>query len=297
MELNYHHLRYFWMVALEGSVARASERMRVAMPTISGQIKQLERSLGGPLFRRVGRHLELTTLGRHVYSYAEEIFGIGEDLIASLHGHSSTHPTPFTIGVANVVPKLLAYRLIEPAIQLEQPFTLTIAEDEPDRLLADLAIHRLDLVITDAPIPPHINVRAYNHPLGESAVGVFAVPKVARRLRRGFPQSLDAEPFLAPTVKSVLARELERWFEHHTLEPRMIGRFENSALLKVFASQGHGAFAAPLSVSEHLKQQFGVVMVGTIEGVTDRSYAISVERRITHPAVAAISQAARQVLA
>lgn len=296
MDLNYHHLRYFWAVAHEGSVARASGRLRVAMPTISGQVKQLERSIGGSLFQRVGRHLELTDLGRHVYGYAEQIFDVGDELIASLRGQPGTRAIPFTIGVANVVPKLLAYRLIEPALHLDREFTITVTEGEPDRLLADLAIHRLDLVISDAPIPPHVNVRAFNHRLGSSAVGIFAVPGLARKLKRRFPRSLHERPFLAPAAKSTLSRELERWFDQQDLRPRIVGRFENSALLKVFASQGHGAFAAPISVADHLEEQFGAVFVGPIEGVTDRSYAISVERRITHPAVSAISKAARTVL-
>ena len=294
-ELNYHHLRYFWAVAREGSVARASERLHVAMPTISGQVKQLERSLGGPLFRRAGRNLELTDLGRHVFAYAEEIFGIGDDLLASLEGESTGRATPFIVGVANMVPKLIAYQLIEPALALGEQLELSVYEDEPDRLLADLAIHRLDLVISDAPIPPHVNVKAYNHLLGSSEVGIFVTRKQARKLKRNFPQSLDGMPFLAPTEKSVMARELSRWFERHEIKPRMVGRFENSSLLKVFAAQGHGAFAAPLSVSRHLDEQYGAVQVGVVDGVTDAFYAISVERRIKHPAVSAISEAARQV--
>ena len=295
MELNYHHLRYFWAVAREGSVARASERLHLAMPTISGQVKQLERSLGGSLFRRVGRNLELTDLGRHVQGFAEEIFGLGDDLLASLQGEDTGRSMPFTVGVANVVPKLIAYQLMEPALHLAG-VELVVYEDEPDRLLADLAIHRLDLVISDSPIPPHVDVRAYNHELGASRVGIFAVPRLARKLRRRFPRSLDGAPFLAPTEKSVMSRELARWFERLELRPRIVGRFENSALLKVFAAQGHGAFAAPLSVADHLRDQFGAVQVGEAEGVIDRYVAISVERRIKHPAVAAISEAARSIL-
>ena len=296
MELNYHHLRYFWAVAREGSVARASERLHLAMPTISGQVKQLERSLGGSLFRRSGRNLELTDLGRHVYGYAEEIFGLGDDLVSSLQGEATGRPTPFAVGVANVVPKLIAYQLIAPALDLEDKIELSVYEDEPDRLLANLAIHHLDLVISDSPIPPHVNVRAYNHQLGSSEVGIFAMPAMARKLRPRFPASLDGKPFLAPTEKTVMARELDRWFERHGISPQVVGRFENSALLKVFAHEGHGAFAAPISVQEHLREQYGVVLVGRADGLVDNYYAISVERRIKHPAVSAISEAARAVL-
>ncbi|MDA3960002.1 MAG: transcriptional activator NhaR [Planctomycetota bacterium] len=296
MDLNYHHLRYFWAVARDGSVVRASERLHVAMPTISGQIKQLERSLGGALFRRVGRQLEMTELGRHIYGYAEEIFNLGDDLVNSLQGDGSGRPVPFTIGIANVVPKLIAYRLIQPALTIGQEIELVVYEDEPDRLLANLAIHRLDLVISDAPIPPHVNVRAYNHELGRSAVGIFAIPKLARQLKRQFPASLDGAPFLAPTEKSVMSGDLERWFETHGIKPRVIGRFENSALLKVFAGQGHGCFAAPLAVTDHLRDQHNAVLIGEINDVTDRYYAISVERRIKHPAVAAVCDEGRRLL-
>lgn len=296
MELNFNHLRYFWAVARDGSVAAASERLHMAMPTISGQIKKLEQALGGSLFSRSGRGLELTDLGRHVFAYAEEIFDLGEDLVTSLTSADGARPRMFTVGVANVVPKLVACALLEPALAMDPPIELVVLEDEPDHLLAKLAIQKLDLVIADAPIPPHVNVRAYNHELGSSGVGIFARQDLAERLRQDFPASLDGAPILMPTVKTVLAGALERWFQQQGIQPRIIGRFENSSLMKVFASRGHGCFAAPLATTDSLAAQHDAVPVGPIEGLVDRYYAISVERRIRHPAIAAISDAARQVL-
>jgi LysR family transcriptional activator of nhaA len=296
MDLNYNHLRYFWAVARDGSIAAASERLHMAMPTISGQIKKLEQTLGGPLLTRCGRGLELTDLGRHVYGYAEEIFELGDELVHTIGDADGVRPRSFKVGVANVVPKLVAYSLLEPALQLEPAVEMVVHEDEPERLLADLAIQKLDLVITDAPIPPHINVRAYNHELGSSGVGMFAAPELADSLRPGFPQSLDGAALLLPTEQSVLAGAIARWCRQLGITPRVIGRFENSSLLKVFAGRGHGCFAAPLATAQHLQDQHGATLIGTIDDLTDRYYAISVERRIRHPAVAAILDAARQVL-
>ncbi|MFW5846121.1 MAG: transcriptional activator NhaR [Planctomycetota bacterium] len=295
-QLNYLHLHYFWMVAREGSIAQASQKLFIGMPTISAQIKKLEMSLGAALFRRSGRNLVLTDLGRHVFSYADEIFTLGDDLLASLRGAAPDRPLPFVVGIANVVPKLIAYRLLEPALSLDEPLELVCLEDEPPRLLADLALHKLDLVITDAPLPPHTNVKAYNHALGESHIGIFAREDLATQLRSGFPRSLDQTPFLMPSAATSMARGLHAWFEDLDIRPRIVGRFENSSLLKVFAGAGHGAFAAPLAVRKHLQEQYGTVLLEAVPGIAEHFYAISVERRIKHPAVAAISSAARIAL-
>jgi len=292
--LNYHHLLYFYTVAKEGSVSRAARQLRLAQPTLSGQIRKLEEAFDEKLFARAGRNLVLTEMGRVVFRYAEEIFTLGRELTETLRGRPSDRSPRLVIGVADVVPKLITARLLEIALAQAPPVQLTCLEGKSDRLLADLALHGFDLVITDAPLSPHVSVKAYNHLLGEAQVGFFATRALAERLRRRFPDSLGGAPLLLPTPNTQLRRSLDQWFQRRGIQPRLVAEFEDSALAKVFAQHGHGIFAAPSLLAQELRDQYGVRAIGDADGVIERYYAISVERRIKHPAVAAITEAARE---
>jgi len=294
--LNYHHLLYFWTVVREGTVARAGERLSLAQPTISGQLRTLENVLGEKLFTRSGRHLVPTDTGRLVYRYADEIFSIGRELMETLKGRPSGRPLRLTIGVADAVPKLIAYRLLQPALALPEPVHLVCREDKPDRLLAELAVHALDVVLTDAPISPSVRVRAYSHLLGECGLSFFGVPALASRYRKGFPKSLDGAPMLLPADNTALRRSLDEWFEATKIHPVVIGEFEDSALLKVFGQAGHALFPAPTPIEREVRKQYNVALVGRVDNVRARFYAVSVERRLKHPAVVAIANAAREKL-
>jgi LysR family transcriptional activator of nhaA len=294
--LNYHHLLYFWVVAREGSIARATRVLRLAQPTISAQLRSLEGQLGERLFARQGRGLVLTEAGRTVYRYADEIFGLGRELVDVVKGRPAGRPARFTVGVADVVPKLVAHRLIEPALRLAGPLRLACREDHAERLLAALALHEVDLVLSDAPIPPAVRVRGFSHLLGECGVTVFAAPKLAAARRRGFPGSLDGAPFLLPVEATALRRALDAWFEERGMRAAVVGEFEDSALLKVFGQAGQGLFAGPAAIEREICDQYGVRVVGRIPELRERFYAISPERRIRHPAVAAITEAARDRL-
>jgi LysR family transcriptional activator of nhaA len=293
--VNYHHLRSFWLVAREGSVTRAAEKLGVSQPAVSAQLRALERGLGDRLLQRSGRTLVLTDEGRLVLRYADEIFALGRELIDALSGRPSRFAR-LTVGIAMVVPKLLAYRFVEPALSLPEPVQIQCVEDRPERLLAALAIHELDLALADTPVTAATKVRAYSHLLGECPVGIFATRQLAARWRRGFPGSLEGAPFLLPTEISSLRRSLDAWFETQRLRPRLVGEFDDTALLGVFGQQGLGLFPAPVVIEAEIRRQHGVVRVGTLEAVRQRFYAISGERRLTHPAVRALAHAARSEL-
>jgi LysR family transcriptional activator of nhaA len=294
--LNYHHLLYFWAVAREGGVTRASEQLRLAQPTISGQLKALEEALGEKLFERTGRRLVLTDVGRVVYRYADEIFSLGRELQDTLKGRPTGRPVRFTVGVADAVPKLVAYRLLRPALTLPEPVHVVCREDKPDRLLAELSVHSLDLVLSDAPASPAVKVKAYSHLLGETVVAFFGSDALAARHRKGFPRSLEGAPVLLPTEGSSLRRSLEQWFDAEGLRPRVVGEIEDSALLKVFGQAGTGLFPAPVAIEAEIRAQFGVKVAGRVETVKERFYALSAERKLKHPAVVAIREAARSQL-
>jgi LysR family transcriptional activator of nhaA len=295
-QLNYHHLRYFWAVAREGSVTRASERLHISQPTVSAQVRELEGAIGAKLLTRSGRNLVLTEVGRLAYRYADEIFGLGRELMDALEGRPTGRPLKLSVGIANVVPKLVAYRILEPALRLPEAVELECFEDRPERLLAELAVHGIDMVLADAPVPSTVKIKAYNHLLGECGVDLFATPELANRLQRRFPRSLDGVPLLLPTANTSLRREIDRWLEERGLAPRVIGDFEDSALLKVFGQSGAGVFPAPSTIAAEVRRQYGVRRIGTLEGVKERFYAISAERRLQNPAVVAISEAARASL-
>ncbi|MEW6296143.1 MAG: transcriptional activator NhaR [Thermodesulfobacteriota bacterium] len=294
--LNYHHLLYFWVVAREGSIARACEELYLTQPTISAQLRALERSLGEQLFTRVGRNLVLTEVGRVVFRYADEIFSLGRELTDTLKGRSRGRPVRFLVGVVDVLPKLIAYRLLEPALRLADPIHIVCREDKADRLLADLAVHELDLVLTDAPIGPTIKVRAFNHLLGECGVTIFGTAELAAAYRRDFPRSLNGAPLLLPADNTMSRRSLEQWFAAEDIHPLNAGEFEDSALLNEFGQSGAGLFPGPSAIEPEIQGRYGVQAVGRLESVRERFYAISVERKLKHPAVVAISEAARERL-
>lgn len=290
---NYQHLYYFYVTAREGSVTRACEVLHLAQPTVSGQIKKLERSLGERLFAKAGRNLVLTDVGRTVYRYAEEIFALGDEMLRLLEGQVPGRPVRFTVGVVDALPKLIAHHLLEPALALEAPVHMICREGKLDRLLAELAVHGLDLVLADTPAPPQTRVRVYNHLLGECGVTVFATPELAAPYRRGFPASLDGAPFLLPADGTALRPALERWLEARRLRPRPVAEIEDGALVKAFGQAGSGLFAAPSAIEEEVCRQYRVEVVGRLPQVKERFYAISAQRRLEHPAVVAISQQAR----
>ena len=290
--LNYHHLRYFWAAAREGGVTRASEKLHISQPAVSAQIRDLEQALGEKLFTRSGRSIALTETGRVVYRYAEEIFGLGGELMETLKGRPTGRSARLAVGIANVIPKLIAHRLLEPAFKLPEPVRVQCLEDKPERLLAELAIHALDVVLTDAPLGTAVKVKAYSHLLGECGVSIVGAAPLARTHRRAFPSSLDGAPFLLPTADSTLRRLLDHWFEVQGIRPHIVGEFDDSALLKVFGQSGAGLFAVPSAIEADVQRQYGVRLVGRIEA-RERFYAITVERKIKHPAVVAITGAAR----
>lgn len=294
--LNYNHLKYFWVAAKEGGITRASQKLNISQPTVSAQIRDLEDALGAKLFEKHGRTRQMTELGRVVFRYADEIFGLGRELLNTVKGRTTERAPRFAVGIANVVPKLVTYRLLEPALAVGEGIQIACYEDRADRLLAELALHELDIVLTDAPVGPGLSVRAYNHLLGESSVTVFGTAELASAHRQRFPRSLDGAPFLLPTPGSSLRSSLEHWFDAQEIRPKVVGEFEDSALLKVFGEAGRGLFAAPTVTDADVRTRYKVDRVGVIESVRERFFAISVERRLKHPAVLAISQAARSSL-
>ncbi|NOY89760.1 MAG: transcriptional activator NhaR [Deltaproteobacteria bacterium] len=292
--INYHHLLYFWVVAKEGTVTKAAEVLRLRQPTVSEQLKSLESSLGEQLFDRSRRRLALTDSGRLVFRYADEIFRLGQELQDTLAGRPSGRPFKLRVGVSDVVPKLLLHRLLEPALRMDEPVQIVCREDKTDRLLAELSVSDLDLVLADAPLAGQARVRAFNHLLGECGVSFFAISELASAHRERFPSSLDDAPLLLPTDDTLLRRSLEHWFDAIGVRPRIIAEFEDSALLKQFGQHGEGLFAGPTAVEQEICEQYGVVVLGRTERVVERFYAITVERRIKHPAVRAISNAAHR---
>jgi LysR family transcriptional activator of nhaA len=295
--LNYHHLLYFWLAAKEGSVTQAAAELRLAQSTVSAQIRQLEHVLDERLFRREGRRLVLTDVGRTVYRYAEEIFGLGRELLDVVRDRPTGRPLRFNVGIADQVPKLIAHRLLRPALALDVPVRLVCHEGKTTALLGELATHQLDVVITDAPIGSDTNVRAFNHPLGECGVSLFGTAPLVRAVRRGFPRSLSGTPLILPTVGTVLRRTLDQWLDGHGIRPNVVAEVEDSSLLQVFGQGGLGLFPAPTPLERDLTRQYGVRVAGRLRDVRERFYAISVERRLRHPAVVAVSQAARNVIA
>lgn len=291
--INYKHLHYFWMVAKAGSIARACEQLHLTPQTISGQLSQFEDVLGEQLFARVGRRLELTDRGRVVLSYADEIFSLGQELEDVLRQQPTERMLQFRVGISDAVHKTIASRLIEPALRLGDPISIICREGKVANLLGELALHHLDIVIADCPMPSRIDVKAFSHLLGECGLTFLATPELALKHSSEFPQCLDRAPFLLPGDDVSIRPKLLRWFETNHLRPRITGEFDDAALMKAFGQMGVGVFAAPTSIAKEVQQQHGVVAVGSTRDVSEKYYAISVERKLTHPAVVAISESAR----
>lgn len=291
--LNFKHLRYFWMVAKSGSIARASERLHLTPQSISGQLSEFEAVLGVDLFRRVGRGLELTETGQRMLGYAEQIFSLGDELLESIRADAQTQSVTFRVGIADSVPKMVAYRLVEPTLSFEEPVKLVCREGRLTTLLADLAVHRLDMVIADRPMPDNLNVRGYDHFLGESGVSVFGTKSLLGKDARAFPQLLEGAPFLLPGIEVALHARLMRWFEAERLHPRIVGEFDDTALMMAFGQAGAGYFAAPTAIEATIVRENEVQVVGQIDAVREQIYAISTERKLTHPIVAAICRFAQ----
>jgi LysR family transcriptional regulator, transcriptional activator of nhaA len=294
--LNYHHLLYFWMVVRTGSVAAASTELRLAPPTISVQIRRLEEQLGEKLLRRSGRRLLPTEMGQSVFRYADDIFSTGRELLDMVRGRPTNRPMKLTVGVVDVMPKFIAHWLIEPALRLGERVRIVCREATPEQLLAQLSVQSLDVVLSDAPIGPGVNVRAYNHLLGETGVSFLGVARLARTHRRRFPKSLNGAPVLLPATNTAVRRSIDQWLETADVRPEIIGEFEDSELLWEFGGAGEGIFPVPTVLERHLTRLHRVKVLGRTDAVRSRFYAISGERRLKHPAVVAICETARREL-
>ena len=293
--LNFNHLRCFWAVAREGSVTRACQVLDLTQPTISKQVGELEDAMGADLFHRRGRGLELTETGRHVFGYADDIFSLSQELMDSIRTRSEKgRALKLVVGITDAVPTLLARLVLEPGFELEQPVRMVCRLDKTERLLADLSIGALDVVLADAPLPSSARVKAYNHLLGECPIGVFASEELHAEFAADFPKSLDGAPVLLPTENLALRFALEQWFTSQRIRPETIAEIEDAALTKIFAQARHGLFFAPRLLVPQLRREHNVRLVGVIEEVTEQFFAISVERKIRHPAVASIVENARQ---
>ncbi len=292
--LNYKHLRYFWMVAKSGSIARASEQLHLTPQSISGQLSEFEETLGVELFRRVGRGLELTDMGQRLLVYAEQIFALGDELLDLAQDRSPQASLPFRVGIADSVPKMVAYRLVEPSLTLADPVRLICREGRLAMLLGDLAVHRLEMVIADRPMPSNLNVRGYDHLLGESGVSVLGHVSVTAGLAGEFPQNLESAPFLLPGADVALHARLRRWLEEKRIRPRIVGEFDDSALSYAFGQAGAGLFVVPTAIEEFVIRQYEVELVGRIDSVREQVYAITTERQLSHPVIVAIYQQAQR---
>lgn len=291
--VNFHHLLYFWVVAREGGLIPAGKVLHLSHSTLSAQIHTLEDSLGVKLFTKMGRKLALTEMGRVVFRYADEIFTLGREMLDTVKDRATGPGLRLEVGVADVVPKLVVRRLLQPALSLPEPVRLVCHEGRYEKLLADLAVHALDLVISDAPVPPGSTVRAFTHLLGETSVTFFGTRELVARYQTGFPNSLNGAPVLLPLEHLTLRRSLNQWFDRNAIKPKVVAEFEDGALLKVFGGDGVGLFPAPTVVEREVQVQHGVQTLGRVDEVRERFYAISVERRLKHPAVVAISEAAK----
>lgn len=291
--LNYHHLLYFWTVAKEGSIAGATKELGLAHPTISAQIHRLEEVLGEKLFRREGRGLVLTDVGRVAFRYADEIFGLGREFLDAVKGRGVGRPIRLVVGITDVVPKTVVYQLIKPALGLSRPVQLICREDRSlEGFLGDLAVFDVDIVVADAPAKPNTTVRLRSHLLTECGTIFCASRPLASSLRKRFPMSLDGVPFLLPGRDAMMRRSLERWFESQKIRPRIVAEIDDHSLVKAFGQTGLGVFASPSIIEQEVRKRYHVQVVGRVDGLRQRFYAVSAERRLSHPAVLAICQSA-----
>ncbi len=294
MQLNFNHLRYFWTVAKEGSIARACEVLHLTPQTISGQLKVFEESIGNALFQRSGRGLVLTDTGRLVKQYADEIFALGGELSQQLRDAGPVNS--FTVGLVDSIPKLIAYQLLEPLITSADPVKLVCHEGKIDQLSSDLALHKLDMVLTDTPLPAGHAIKAYNHHLGSTQVGFYAHRRIARKYSAKFPASLEGAPMLLPVQASAMRRDLDDWFLRNSIQPKITGEFADSALIKAFGEAGAGIFPAPAAISEHIEQTYHCRFIGNADGISESYYAVSVERKLKNPSVVRMNEAAHEWL-
>jgi LysR family transcriptional activator of nhaA len=294
--LNYHHLLYFWTVVRAGSIHKAAAELRISPPAISTQLKILEDQLGERLLERSGRRLVLTETGRTVFSYADDIFSLGRELLDVVKNRPIGRPLRLDIGIVDVMPKVIAQLLIEPALHLEKNVRVVCSEAASDKLLARLATHELDLVLSDSPVDPSLSIGAYSHLLGECGVIFVANPKLAHKFRKNFPKSLDGAPIFLPTDNTALRRNLDLWFETESVRPMILGEFEDYALLRAFGETGSAIFPMPSVFEKQPDKLRGLAKIGHTDKVQMHFYAISAERKLQHPAVVAISNAARQEL-
>jgi LysR family transcriptional activator of nhaA len=292
--LNFKHLHYFRTVAKTGAINRAAEKLHLTPQTLSGQISILEDRLGVALFRRSGRRLELTDAGRTALTYADEIFDVGAELEEALQNRATARVHPFRVGIADVVPKTIAYQLLAPALTLAEPVKLICKEDRLEQLAAELSIHRLDMVLADRPLPSNMDIKGYSHPLGECGIAFLAARAIAEALGPDFPANLHGAPLLIPGEDSALRVPLLRWLERRGFQPTIVGEFDDSALMSAFGQAGAGVFPVPLTTAQEVMRQYKVVELGQTLDIRERFFAISVERRLSHPAVVAVSEAARR---
>jgi len=292
--LNYKHLYYFRTVAKTGAINRAAEKLHLTPQTLSGQISSFEERLGVALFRRSGRRLELTDAGRTALTYADDIFHVGAELEEALQNRLAARVHPFRVGIADVVPKATAYQLLAPALKLDEPVRLTCKEGRLEQLAAELSIHRLDMVLADRPLPSNMDIKGYSHPLGECGISFLAARSVIDALGPDFPGNLHSAPLLIPGEDSALRAPLLRWLERNGIQPNIVGEFDDSALMSAFGQAGAGVFPAPLTTAQDVMRQYEVFELGKTQEIRERFFAISVERRLSHPAVLAVSEAARR---
>lgn len=294
--LNYNHLLYFWTVAREGSIASASQYLNLTPQTISGQLKLLEEAVGEPLFHRVGRGLALSDTGQLVNNYADEIFSLGAELAQQVREKHPTNPRSVTIGIVDSMAKSIAYRILEPLLTLDEPVKPICLEGSLDKLLGELAVHRIDLVLSDRTLPTGLGIKAYNHSLGKSDVGLFIEKKQARKYKPKYPLSLDHAPFLLPVSNTILRRNLSDWFVTNKVAPRIVAEFDDVALLKMFGAAGNGIFPAPAAISAEIESMYSARLIGIAEGVKESFYAITPERRLKNQAVIRINEFAHEWL-
>ncbi len=294
--INYKHLHYFWVVAKEGGIARASERLHITPQTISGQISLLELHFGAELFSKVGRNIELTETGRLVLNFAEDIFSLGNELEQMMHHLPENRPEQFRVGVVDVVPKSIAHQILLPVLKMANPVRMVCREADLDTLLGELAVHRLDLVIADRPIPSTVSTRGFSHKLGACSVSFFATQTLQDQLQGDFPNNLNGAPILLPSRGNQLRADIDQWLDNNRLHPQVIAEFDDSALLKAFGQEGAGIFLAPSAIENEVIQQYNVKTIGQSHDIRESFYAISVERRISHPIVSTVINKANNIL-
>ena len=294
--LNYHHLYYFWAVVQEGGITAAAKRLHLVPSTISAQLTTFEETLEVKLLQRVGRNIEPTEMGQLVFQYADEIFSMGKELMNTVRGHPEAGRSPLRVGVVDALPKMIVRDLLDPVFKMEEPVRLICCENKKEALLARLALHELDIVLSDSPIGSGLSIKAFNHILGECGVTFFAVNALAEPLQQGFPDSLSGAPMLMPLQSTTLRGDLDLWFESLQIVPHIVGEFDDAALIKAFGQKGDGIFMAPTVIEDEVQRQYEVTILGRTEKVQYRFYAISIEKILTHPAVLTISSAARHSL-